>query len=91
MGAGTACSRAGRNRKIESDIKNILGGKYYSFSYKFDIIPRKGSTAKQGPNYNEPLINFVNSMWDIELARHNSPGLISTLRAVKNFRFQGYK
>jgi hypothetical protein len=59
-------------------------------SLKNDIVPREESTAKQGPNYNEPLIKFVNSSWQVELARHNSPSLERTVMAIKNFRFHNY-
>ncbi len=60
-------------------------------SLRDDIVPRKGSTAKQVPNYNEPLINFVNSFWDVELARHNSPSLEGTVRAIDTFEFHNYR
>jgi hypothetical protein len=32
---------------------------------KEDIVPRKGSTAKIGPNYNACLSDFINSNWDV--------------------------
>ena len=55
---------------------------------KYDIIPRKGSTAKQGPNYNQPLIKFVNTQWDIEEAVCNSPSLKSAVNAINTFHLK---
>ena len=39
------------------------------------IVPRTGSTAKQGPDYNACLTGFVTTSWTIEEARMNSPSL----------------
>ena len=39
------------------------------------IVPRAGSTAKQGPDYNAALSEFINSRWDVDAARANSPSL----------------
>jgi len=51
-----------------------------------DIVPTKGSTAKQGPDYNGRLISFVEKFWNPYEAMHNSPSLDRTIRAVKNFQ-----
>ncbi len=51
-----------------------------------DIVPKKGSTAKQGPNYNGPLISFVKASWNPDEAMHNSPSLRRAIKAVENFR-----
>jgi len=50
-----------------------------------DIVPREGTTAKIGPNYNGKLIDFVNSKWDISMAQKNSNSLQKTVRALDNF------
>jgi hypothetical protein len=43
------------------------------------VVPRKGSTAKQGPDYNACLGSFVQARWDFHLARAHSPSLARTL------------
>lgn len=54
---------------------------------KADIVPALNSTAQQGPNYNEPLIKFVNEYWDISTAVNNSPSLQKAVDAVNGFQF----
>ena len=51
-----------------------------------DIVPTKGSTAKQGPDYNGRLIYFVEEFWNPYEAMHNSLSLERTIRAVENFQ-----
>jgi len=51
-----------------------------------DIVPAKGSTAKQGPGYNDRLVSFVREFWDPCEAMRNSPSLARTIRAVENFQ-----
>ena len=51
-----------------------------------DIVPTKGSTAKQGPDYNGRLVSFVSEFWNPREAMHNSPSLERTIRAVENFQ-----
>jgi len=50
-----------------------------------DLVPRQGSTAKQGPAYNDRLISFVRDNWDQFAAKKNSPSLERTMRALENF------
>ncbi|WP_273278520.1 hypothetical protein [Methanothrix soehngenii] len=50
-----------------------------------DIVPRRGSTAKQGPAYNERLISFIQKSWNPSMARLQSPSLDRTLRALESF------
>jgi hypothetical protein len=50
-----------------------------------DIVPRQGTTAKIGPNYNGRLIEFVNSKWDIEMAQKNSTSLLKAVKALDDF------
>lgn len=50
-----------------------------------DIIPKQGSTAKQGPAYNECLIPFVRDTWNPEKARRHSHSLEKALRALETF------
>ncbi len=51
-----------------------------------DIVPTRGSTAKQGPNYNGRLISFVEESWVPNKAMRSSPSLRRTIKAVENFR-----
>ena len=55
---------------------------------KADIIPRPGSTAKQGPAYNDCLISFVRDRWNPEKARRHSQSLEKALRALETFEPQ---
>jgi len=50
-----------------------------------DIVPRPGSTAKQGPAYNDCLIPFVRDTWNPEKARQHSQSLEKALRALETF------
>jgi hypothetical protein len=50
-----------------------------------DIVPRRGSTAKQGPGYNACLCAFVESVWNIEAAEKTAASLQRTLRRLSNF------
>ncbi|MCW7070802.1 MAG: DUF4276 family protein [Methanophagales archaeon] len=51
-----------------------------------DIVPTRGSTAKQGPNYNGRLISFVEKVWNPNEAMHSSPSLRRAIKAVKKFQ-----
>jgi len=50
-----------------------------------DLVPRRGSTAKQGSGYNDRLISFVRTRWDHSAAKENSPSLERTVRALETF------
>ena len=43
------------------------------------IVPKDGSTAKQGPDYNSCLIEFVLGDWDPNVAAARSPSLERTM------------
>lgn len=49
------------------------------------VVPRAGSTAQQGPDYNGCLIEFVNSRWSINQAASNSPSLRRTIGRLSTF------
>jgi len=57
------------------------------------IVPRSGSTAKVGPDYNGQLALFVEHFWEIAKAAQNSPSLQRTVRAITDFnpRFANQK
>lgn len=50
-----------------------------------DIVPKQGSTAKQGPAYNERLISFVQDAWNPSNARKSSPSLERAMKAIEAF------
>lgn len=50
------------------------------------ILPKKGSTARVGPDYNGMLTYYVNNYWQINEAKDYSPSLKSTILAIENFR-----
>lgn len=50
-----------------------------------DLLPRKNSTSKQGPNYNSRLIEFVQEYWDPTEASKSSDSLHRALTDVGSF------
>ena len=50
-----------------------------------DIVPKAGSTATIGPDYNGRLIAFVEQMWDPCTAKKLSASLRSAIETVENF------
>lgn len=50
-----------------------------------DIVPRHGSTAKQGPNYNTRLISFIDRFWDPKKAMLKSQSLNGTIVRLSKF------
>ncbi len=50
------------------------------------IMPKRGSTAKQGPDYNGRLGLFVRNHWDVDAAKANSESLSRTLDRLISFR-----
>ena len=49
------------------------------------VVPKRGSTAKQGPDYNACLAEFVYATWDIESAAVSSPSLARTMARLRSF------
>jgi len=49
------------------------------------VVPRRGSTASQGPDYNRPLVEFVVARWNPEAAARRSDSLNRTIRALSGF------
>jgi hypothetical protein len=43
------------------------------------LVPKAGSTAKQGPDYNACLIGFIQGSWSIDAAEVASPSLARTM------------
>jgi hypothetical protein len=52
---------------------------------KSSLVPKSGSTARQGPEYNACLGAFVSQDWNIAAARINSPSLDRTVRRLAVF------
>ena len=50
-----------------------------------DIVPRKGTTASQGPGYNRCLCEFVRDTWNIEAAELRATSLKKTIDRVISF------
>ena len=62
-----------------------LARKSRSKAIRDRMVPRKGSTAKQGPDYNGCLGWFVQKNWDIATAQGNSPSLARTVDRLTSF------
>lgn len=63
-----------------------LARKSRSGDIRSRIVPRRGSTAKQGPDYNGCLAAFVQSIWNIDTACLNSNSLRRTVERIRNFQ-----
>lgn len=50
-----------------------------------DLLPRKGSTARVGPFYNQALISFLYKYWQLEEAIKYSDSLNRMYRSLRNF------
>lgn len=49
------------------------------------IVPREGTTAKIGPDYNGKLIEFLVNHWNAQQASQNSPSLYRAVQSIINF------
>jgi hypothetical protein len=70
------------------DPKSVLIGlasKSRNRRLREDIVPRQGSTSKQGLNYNGRLISFVQGQWDPMVASTGSDSLRRTIEALASF------
>jgi hypothetical protein len=50
------------------------------------IVPTRRSTAKQGPDYNRPLTEFLEKAWKLHRAVNHSESLKRTLEVIRQFR-----
>jgi len=62
-----------------------LAGRSRSREVRAGIAPKRGSTAKQGPDYNASLSDFARSHWNINAARLSSPSLARTIARLGVF------
>ena len=70
------------------DPKSVLiklASKSHNRRLREDVVPRQGSTSKQGPNYNGRLISFVQGQWDPMVASAGSDSLRRTIEALASF------
>lgn len=63
-----------------------LARKSRSALIRDQIVPRAGSTAKQGPAYNACLTKFVREAWDVEEAATRTPSLARALVRLREFK-----
>jgi hypothetical protein len=52
---------------------------------RLDIVPKGGSTAKIGPDYNGRMIHFVEHFWKPNVAKNYSPSLLKTMKVLDEF------
>jgi hypothetical protein len=72
----------------EKDPKRTLvklAARSRSRRIRTDLVPRTGTTAQVGPNYNGTVGEFVRESWSIEEAMTNSPSLHRAVHRIKNF------
>ena len=50
------------------------------------VVPKAGSTAQQGPDYNSCLREFVAAPWNVRSAARNAPSLSRALTRLKSFK-----
>jgi len=62
-----------------------LAGRSRRRSLREGIVPKCGSTAKIGPDYNGTLGRFIDSYWDVQRAKRNSPSLRRAYKAIRGF------
>jgi hypothetical protein len=77
------------NPEVESNPKQTLINitrKSRRRSVREDIVPIN-ENAQIGPNYNEQLMNYVASSWDIERAMGNSESLRRAYRNLEGFEY----
>ena len=53
---------------------------------RLDIVPKEGSTANIGPDYNGRLIYFVENLWDPNIAKDRSESLRKSMEALDGFQ-----
>lgn len=51
-----------------------------------DLVPPKGATSTQGPNYNGRLCGFVEKQWRVQQAKRHSESLNRALIRLQKFR-----
>ncbi|MCK5269445.1 MAG: hypothetical protein KAJ46_01620 [Sedimentisphaerales bacterium] len=84
-----------REELIPAEVDKIKDTKEYLISLvkksrkrnlRSDIVPKEGSTARVGPDYNGRMIYFVEKFWEPYEARKYSPSLQRTMEVLSNFK-----
>jgi hypothetical protein len=86
---GVAETAVPRNADTLADAKAAIidvARKSRSRAIRERMVPRRGSTAKQGPDYNSCLGAFVTTHWDIEAAQTRSRSLARTINRLAKFK-----
>jgi len=52
---------------------------------KQDIVPAKGATSVQGPDYNNRLCTFIEQSWSVHMARKHSDSLNRAYNRIQRF------
>lgn len=82
------------HNKIPLQIDNVIDPKQFLINLarkskyrqlREAIVPRSGSGAKQGPDYNGALTAYVNDYWDANKAALNSPSLQKMINALVSY------
>jgi len=63
-----------------------LARKSRSSRLRADLVPPRGATSKQGPDYNNQLTRFVMGNWDAHAARNNSKSLNRAFVRLEEFK-----
>jgi hypothetical protein len=50
------------------------------------VVPKRGSSATQGPDYNSCLAEFVFGAWNVDASVTSSPSLARTVARLQHFR-----
>lgn len=85
---GVSEQRIPRDAEAEEDPKRALiaaARRSRNRSIRDRIVPRAGSTAQQGPDYNACLSEFVSTQWDIARAARSARSLSRTLGKFRHF------
>ncbi len=88
---GVAASKIPLTPDVLSDPKQFLvnlARRCRSRTLREAIVPRPGSTAVVGPDYNGALIEFVEQSWNADAAAANSASLRRAIAALAQFQFQ---
>lgn len=85
---GLSVAKLPQSPELLSDPKKVLvelAAKSKKKAIRTRLAPKPGSTAKQGPEYNQCLGEFVINHWNPQSASANSPSLARCIRALDTF------
>lgn len=73
------------NLKDPKEALIDLARRSQSATIRDRVVPKRGSSAKQGPDYNGCLVKFVTAHWDIKSAAAQSQSLARTATRLAGF------